>query len=180
MDRESVQEITRKGVATVQGFFAHFINHEDPTALPEVLQHTGVWMSIWMDEVLAIFFLNEHEQVRVNECKRRGVHPFPGFAVGESLRPAEVRAGYNVTSAFRMYSEKRSSGSFAFSIAKKASCVVVNHAHEINDQDGNKKAYNVDLAFCLGHGEHEPLGDLEKRIRALLDYAGDTWKTTAS
>jgi hypothetical protein len=180
MEREQIQEVTQKGVETVQAFFADFIHDESPAALPEVLQNTGVWMSIWMDEVLAIFFLNEDEQVRVNECKGRGVHPFPGFAVGEGQRPAEIRATYNVTSPFRTYLRKRSSETFAFTISQKASCVVMDHAHEIVDQEGNKRTYDVDLAFCLGHTEQGSWEDLEKRLRALLEYARDTWKSTGA
>jgi len=178
MQKEQIQEVTQKGVETVQAFFTDFINHESPAALPEVLQHTGVWMSIWMDEVLAIFFLTEDEQVRVNECKGRGVHPFPGFVVGEGQRPAEIRATYNVTSPFRMYSGKRSSGTFAFTISEKASCVVMDHCHEMVDQEDNKRSYAVDLAFCLGHTEQETWEELEKRLRSLLECARDTWKST--
>jgi hypothetical protein len=175
MERESIQEITQKGVNVVQGFFAECVDR-DREVLPTVLQDTGVWMAIGTHEVLVFFFLNEAEQLRVNDFKNKGIHPFPGFVIGEGERPSGERAVYNVTSPFRFYSGKKSCGGFAFSVTPMASFVVENHTHELKGLSDAMGPYRVDLAFGLGYGKQETWPKFEKRLSPLLTYARDVWK----
>lgn len=173
----AVQEVTQKAVEMVQLFFAKHMN-EDGISFPEVLQTSGVWMAILSDEVLGIYFLNESDQERINACRQQGRHPFPGFMVGESQRPKDYRAAFVVKDPFRFYSKKRSNNTFAFSLTLGASCVVLDHMHEVMGGPENKEAYPVALAFLLGHGEKEQWRDLKPRLSALLDYSLDLWKGT--
>jgi hypothetical protein len=173
------QEITQKAVEAVQIFFADRLN-DDAVSFPAILQDSGVWMAVFSDEALGIYFLNERQQERINACRQQGRHPFPGFMIGEARRPADYRAAFGVMSPFRFYSGKRSNGAFAFSLTREASCVVIDHVHEIIDGPENKESYPVDLAYLLGYGEKERWGGLEPRLSALLDYSLDLWKKTGN
>jgi hypothetical protein len=171
----TTQEVTQKAVETVRAFFADHID-DDQAFLPEVLQSTGIWMAICSEQVLSIFFLNEKEQQRIDLCKHKGVHPFPGFMIGESERPSDQRASYSVTSPFRFYSSKRSSDTFAFTLSRGASCIVTDHVHEIADSSGKKSSYAVDLVFMLGRDEYDSWAELEPRLASLLDYCLEVWR----
>ncbi len=175
MEKETIQEITQKAVEAVQVFFTEHMNDEK-VIFPEVLQSTGIWIAICADGVLAIFFLNEKAQQRINLCKQKGVHPFPGFMIGESERPSKQRATYSVSSPFRFYSSKQSSDTFAFALSGGASCIVMDHIHEVVSKEGNRGSYTVDLAFMLGCGKEALITDLESRLSSLLDYCLDLWR----
>lgn len=170
------QEIAQKAVETVQLFFAKHMDDDD-ISFPAILQTSGVWMAILADEVLGIYFLAEREQERINTCRQQKRHPFPGFMVGEARRPADHRAAFGVFSPFRFYSGKRSNSTFAFSLTREASCVVVDHVHEMIGGPENKESYPVDLAYLLGHGEKEQWHSLAPRLSALLDYTLELWKS---
>ena len=175
METEAAEEVTQRAVQSVQNFFNQHID-DSHAVFPDVLGNSGVWMAICADQVLGIFFLSEAEQARVNACRQQGVHPFPGFVIGENERPSEQRAAYNVTTPFRFYSEKSSQDTFAFSLSGEGSCVVVDHRHEIADRSGKKVTYGVDLAFLLGHDAAEPWTEFELRLSSLLDYTLEVWK----
>mgnify|MGYP001105476357 CR=1 FL=1 len=176
MDKEFVQGITEESVQTVQRFFEAHMG-EDNVAFPEILGSSGVWMGICVEEVVGIFFLDAEAQQRVRLYKERGVHPFPGFMIGESERPPGQRAAHYVTMPFRFYEGKQSSGAFAFSVVQDGSCIVMNHTHELFGATGRKARYTVDLAFLVGFSEEESSKDLQARLAALLDHCLDTWRS---
>lgn len=177
MERELIEEITQKSVREIQRFFNQHMD-DSQVVFPEVLGYSGVWMAICADQVLGIFFLSEAEQQRINACREQGVHPFPGFMIGEGQRPRDLRATYSVMSPFRFYSGKSSHDAFAFSLSGEGSCVVVGHRHEITDTSEKKVTYKVDLAFLLGHREVESWSEVEPRLNSLLEYILEVWTSS--
>jgi hypothetical protein len=178
MDKESTQELTQKAVETVQRFFADHL--EDQQAVfPEALQSSGIWMAMCLEQVLAIFFLNDKEQQRINACKHKGRHPFPEFVIGEGARPAGRRATFHVTGPFGFYASRRTSNMFAFALGPGSSCTVEEHVHEVVDTSENKVAYTykVDLAFMLGLDEGERSIEVGIRLAKLLSHTLEVWKT---
>jgi hypothetical protein len=178
MEQEFIQSITEESVQTVQRFFDAHMGEND-VAFPETLGSSGVWMGICAEEVVGVFFLDEGGQQRVSRYKERGVHPFPGFMIGESERPPGQRAAHYVTTPFRSYQGKRSSGAFAFSVDQDGSCLVMNHTHELPGATGLKARYAVDLAFIIGFAEEESSEDLQGRLSALLDHCLGVWRSDA-
>jgi hypothetical protein len=177
MDKESIQALTHKAVDTVQKFFADHL--EDYQAVfPEALQSTGVWMAICVEQVLAIFFLNEKEQQRVNACKHKVLHPFPEFVIGESARPAGRRAAFHVTGPFGFYASRHTSKMFAFALGPGSSCTVEEHVHEVVDTAQNKVVYRykTHVAFMLGLDQAERWTEVEPRLSELLSHTLEVWK----
>ena len=176
-----MQALTQKAVETVQKFFAHHL--EDHQAVfPEALQSTGIWMGMGVEQVLAIFFLNEKEQQRVNACKHKGVHPFPEFVIGEGVRPAGRRAAFYVTGPFGFYASRHTSEMFAFALGPGSSCTVEDHVHDVVDTSENRVVYTYEVhaAFMLGLDEGERWPEVEPRLSELLSHTLEVWKSVSS
>jgi hypothetical protein len=171
----SAKEMAQKAVNVVQGFFDG-LGEKETGHLPEVLKSSGTWMAVSDASILAIFFLSEAEQKRIDRHKEKGWHPFPGLVISESQRPADQRAAYNIRGPYRFYSSKRSSNMFAFCISRDSSLTVVDHIHHIVDASGNRFTYTVDLAFILGLQEDEEWPRVKPRLSELLDYSMGVWK----
>jgi hypothetical protein len=171
----SAEVIAQEAVKVVQGFFDG-LGEKETGLLPEALKSSGTWMAVSDGSILAIFFLTEAEQKRIDRHKKKGWHPFPGFMISESQRPADQRATYNIRGPYRFYSSKRSSNMFAFCISRNASLTVVDHLHHIVDASGNSFTYAVDLAFILGLQEDEQWPRVKPRLSELLDYSMGVWK----
>jgi hypothetical protein len=175
MTLESGQVMAQQAVECVQGFFAGH-GEEQTACLPGVLRSSGMWMTVSDPSILAIFFLDEAEQKKINRHKKKGWHPFPGFLISESQRPADQRAAYYVRRPCCYYASKRSANMFAFCVSPDSSFTVVDHLHEVVDTSGNKFTYTVDLAFILGLDKGEQWSSVEPRLSELLDYSMGVWK----
>ena len=178
MDKESIQALTQKAVETVQKFFAdHLEDHQ--AFFPEALQSTGIWMAMCLEQVLAVFFLNDKEQQRINACKQKGLHPFPEFLMGQGASQGGRRAAFYVTGPFGFYASRQTSNMFAFALSPGASCTVEDHVHKVVDSSGNKVAYTyeVHVAFMLGLHEGERWPDVEPRLSELLSHTLEVWRS---
>jgi hypothetical protein len=175
MTEKAAQVTAQHAVEVVQSFFNGFVE-EEMSFLPEVLKSDGVWMTICDESILAILFLDEAEQTRIEHSKKEGWHPFPGFMIANSQLPAGQQASFNVRDPLHFYSSKQTSNVFAFGVSPGSSCTVLDHLHRIVDASGKEFVCKVHLAFILGLEEGEPWSQVMPRLSELLDHSIRIWK----
>jgi hypothetical protein len=128
---------------------------------------TGFYVNFGNEKLHVIIFLDDSERIPLNERLQNKYDPFPGLLTTEE----------KVGAAFRFENSKNCiieqctvSNSYALSLGKNSSIILVDHSQEINTQELGVLKYKIDLGFIITFPDDSSPFDLKDAFDDLISY----------
>jgi hypothetical protein len=128
---------------------------------------SGFYLSFGNEKLHAIIFLDRSEQKPLDERLKNQYDPFPGLLTTEE----------GIGAAFRFENSKNCiieschvANSYALSLGKNSSIVLINHSQEIHTKELGSLKYRIDLGFIVTFPDDITLFDLEDAFDDLISY----------
>jgi len=128
---------------------------------------SGFYVNFGNEELHVIIFLDHSEKQSLDNRLKNKYDPFPGLLTVEE----------DVGAAFRFEDSKNCiiegcsvSNSYALSLGKNSSIVLVNHKQEINTQELGTLKYTIDLGFVVTFPDDSSPFDLKDAFDDLISY----------
>lgn len=128
---------------------------------------SGFYLSFGNEKLHAIIFLDRSEKKSLDDRLKKQYDPFPGLLTTEE----------GVGAAFRFENSKNCiiencavANSYALSLGKNSSIVLVNHNQEINTKELGDLKYKIDLGFIVTFPDGITPFDLKDAFDDLISY----------
>lgn len=117
---------------------------------PRILAEPTVqWLSVGDDILFGLIFIDENNKQRINKCKERNLHPFPGLITSDSTVPAAFRIEKSRNNVFSGCTVENF---FSFSIGQDSTIVITNHLQVLTGTEVGDIEYKVPLALVASPG----------------------------
>ena len=128
---------------------------------------SGFYLSFGNEKLHAIIFLDRSEKKSLDDRLKKQYDPFPGLLTTEE----------GIGAAFRFENSKNCiiescavTNSYALSLGKNSSIVLVNHNQEINTKELGALKYKIDLGFIITFPDDTTPFDLKDAFDDLISY----------
>lgn len=153
------------------------VDPETKAGFPPVLTAKKTyWIAFGDKRFFGLVFVDEAGMARVEDYKKRGLNPFPGFVLATEDRsiPAAFRINTSKNGLFDKCTVKNM---VSFSVGQDSTFIVRDHTQSLDKTQAGDLSYNVPLAYIVSYGQEITPNNLHEYVEDLIAYSIKLWRS---